>query len=159
MGGGPYGDAETRGGGAATTPVSQQQRPAPFDGKLAWDAYRTPFELLAMMNRWSDEEKAAYLAITLRGPAAAVLTNPPIEHRGSCEALTTTLDTHFGLSHQIELNRMWLKARTRRRDESLAELAEYVEHLMHLAHPEAAEAMVEVLAKDQFVDALPDEDM
>ena len=112
-----------------------------------------------MMNRWSDAEKAAYLAISLRGPAATVLTNLPPEHCGSYEALTTALDTRFGLSHQTELNRMRLKARTRRRDESLAELAEDVEHLVCLAYPEAAEAMVEVLAKDQFVDALPDEDM
>ena len=78
VGGGPYRDAETRGGGAATTPVSQQQQPAPFDGKLAWDAYQTQFELLVMMNRWSDAEKAAYLAISLRGPAATVLTNLPL---------------------------------------------------------------------------------
>ena len=70
VGGGPYGDAETRGGGAATTPVGQQQRPTPFDGKLAWDAYRTQFELLVMMNRWSNAEKAAYLAISLRGNSA-----------------------------------------------------------------------------------------
>ena len=156
VGGGPLGVAEPRGGGAAT---SQQQRPAPFDGKVAWDAYRTQFELLAMMNRWSDAEKAAYLAISLRGPAATVLTNLPPEQRQSYEALTIALDTRFGLSHQTELNRMRLKARTRRRDESLAELAEDVEHLVRLAYPEAAEGMVEVLAKDQFVDALPDEDM
>ena len=32
VGGGPHGVAEPRGGGAAT---SQQQRPAPFDGKVA----------------------------------------------------------------------------------------------------------------------------
>ena len=130
VGGGPNGDTETRGGGAAASPVSQQQRPAPFDGKLAWDAYRTQFELLAMMNRWSDTEKAAYLAITLRGPAATVLTNLPPEQRGSYEALITALDTRFGLSHQTELNRMWLKARTRCRDASLAELVEDVEHLV-----------------------------
>ena len=48
VGGGPYRGVETQGGGAATTPVSQQQ-PAPFDGKLAWDAYWTQFELLAVM--------------------------------------------------------------------------------------------------------------
>ena len=64
------------------------------------------------------------------------------------EALTTALDTCFGLSHQTELNRMRLKARTRCRDENLAELAEDVEHLVRLAYPEAAEAT-----------ALPDEDM
>jgi len=54
---------------------------------------------------------------------------------------------------------MRLKARSRRREETLAELAEDVERLARLAYPEATEAMVEVLAKDQFVDALPDEDM
>ena len=39
------------------------------------------------------------------------------------------------------------------------ELAEDVERLVRLAYPEAAESMVEVLAKEQFVDALPDEDV
>ena len=63
-----------QGGGAAT---GQQQRPAPFSGKVAWDAYRMQYELLAMMNRWSD---AAYLAISLRGPATTVLTNLPPGH-------------------------------------------------------------------------------
>ena len=37
---------------------------------------------------------------------------------------------------------MQLKARTRHRDESLAELAENVENLVRLAYLEAAEAMV-----------------
>ena len=74
-----------------------------------------------------------------------VLTNLLPEQCGSYEALTTALDTLFGLSDQ---NWMWLKATTRRRDESFAELAEDVEHLMRLAYPKAAEAMVKVLAKD-----------
>ena len=47
----------------------------------------------------------------------------------------------------------------KRRDETLPELAEDVECLTRLAYPEAAEAMVIVLAKDQFIDALPNEDM
>jgi len=63
------------------------------------------------------------------------------------------------MAHQTELNRSRLKARSRRREETLAELAEDVERLVRLAYLEAAESMVEVLAKDQFVDALPDEDM
>ena len=54
---------------------------------------------------------------------------------------------------------MKLKARTRRREESLPELAKDIERLVRLAYPDAAETMVEVLAKDQFVDALPEEDM
>ena len=142
-----------------TTPTSLQQRPAPFDGKTAWDAYCTQFELLAQINRWSESDKAAHLAISLRGPAATVLTNLPPDQRQSYRALTTALDSRFGTTHQTELNRMRLKARARRREESLAKLAEDVERLVRLAYPEAAESMVEVLAKDQFVDALPEEDM
>ena len=54
---------------------------------------------------------------------------------------------------------MKLKARTCQREESLPELSENVERLVRLAYPDAAESMVEVLAKDQFIDALPEENM
>ena len=111
------------------------------------------------MNRWTESEKAAYLAISLRGPAATVLMNLPSDQRQDYGALTTALDSRFGLAHQTELNRTRLKARSRRREESLAELAEDVERLVRLAYPEAAESMVAVLTKDQFIDALPEEDM
>ena len=47
----------------------------------------------------------------------------------------------------------------KKRDESLPELAEDIERLTRLAYPEAAETMIAVLAKDQFIDVLPDEDM
>jgi len=111
------------------------------------------------MNRWSNSAKAAYLAISLRGPAVTVLTNFPPERRQDYKALTTVLAPIYGVTHQTELHRMRLKARTCRSDESLSELAEDIEHLVCLAYPETADSMVEVLAKDQFVDALPEEDM
>ena len=85
--------------------------------------------------------------------------NLPPEQRQNYGALTAALNTCFGTEHQTELNRMRLKARTRRREESLAELAEDVERLVRLAYPDATESMVEILSKDQFVDALPEEDM
>ena len=154
------GSTVTRGRGSATvvTP-SLVQRPAPFDGKLTWDAYHTQFEMLAKINHWSDVDKAAYLAISLRGPAATVLTNLPSDQRQNYASLTAALQSRFGTAHQTELNRVRLKARIRRREETLPELAEDIERLVRLAYPEAAESMVEVLAKDQFVDSLPEEDM
>jgi len=145
--------------GERRAPVIQQQRPVPFERKTAWDAYRVQFELLAEINGWNDAEKATYLAISLRGPAATVLTNLPPEQRLSYAALTTALETRFGTTHQVELNRMRLKSRMRRREEGLAELAGDIERLVRLAYPDATEPMVEVLAKDQFVDALPEEEM
>ena len=106
---------------------------------------------LAFLLEWS--------IISLRSAAAMVLTNLYPSQWRSYEVLTATLDSCFGMAHQMGLNRSRLKARSRRREETLAELAEDVEWLVHLAYPEAAESMVEVLAKEQFVDALPDEDM
>ena len=145
-----------RAGNSASTAM---QRPAPFDGKGTWDAYHTQFEMLARINKWNDLDKAAYLAISLRGSAATVLVNLPPDHRQDYNALTAALQARFGSAHQTELNRMKLKARIRRREESLPELSEDVERLVRLAYPDAAESMVEVLAKDQFIDALPEEDM
>ena len=83
-------------GGTALFSGQQLQRPAPFDGKVAWDAYRAQFELLAEMNGWSDAEKAAHLAVSLRGAAATVLTNIPAEQRQNYLSLTAALETRLG---------------------------------------------------------------
>ena len=90
----------------------------------------------------------------MRGSALTVLTNLPEEQRGDFTALITALKNRFGNNHQAELNRAHLRSRTKKRDESLPELAEDVEQLTRLAYPEAAETMIVVLAKDQFIDAL-----
>ena len=71
----PLGDILEEPGAEVTDgiPVSKSlHRPAPFDGKSPWEAYLTQFELLADLNRWC---AAAYLAVSLRGPALTVLTN------------------------------------------------------------------------------------
>ena len=47
----------------------------------------------------------------------------------------------------------------KRREKTLLELAEDVERLTRLAYPAAPEQMIILLVKDQFIDALPDEDM
>ena len=113
------GGGATPGDRGGTTGGAGSQKPAPFDGKLTWDAYHTQFEMLAQINRWSDVDKAAYLAISLRGPAATVLTNLPPAQRYNYAALTSALQSRFGTAHQTELNRMRLKARIRRREETL----------------------------------------
>ena len=138
---------------------SKSVRPSPFDGKSSWEAYQTQFKLLAELNHWTEQEKATHLAISLRGPALTVLTNLPEEQRSDFSALSAALKNRFGNNHQAELNRAHLRGHTKRRDETLPELAEDIERLTRLAYPEAAETMVTVLAKDQFIDALPDEDM
>ena len=101
----------------------------------------------------------AYLAISLRGAAATMLTNLPPGQQQDYTTLTSALQAQFGTGHQMELNWMKMKAWFHWREESLPELAEDIEWLVRLTYPNAVESMVEVLTKHPFVDSLPEEDM
>ena len=141
----------------------QMLRPESYDGRSSWDAYHTQFKMLACINSWKEEEMATYLAVSLKGPALTVLNNVPPESLYSYDALVSALvsalETRFGSAHQAELHQVRFKARLRRRDEDLPELAEDIEQLARLAYPQTTQSMLDLLAKDQFVDSLPDEDM
>ena len=155
----PYSASNPEASGIGRGAASHMQKPPPFDGRAPWDAYKLQFEMLADVNHWSDAERATYLAISLRGSALTVLTNISSDHRGEYATLMAALDKRFGSAHQADLNRAKLKGRTRKRDENLPELAEDIERLTRLAYPDASTKMIEVLSKDQFIDALTDEDL
>ena len=72
-------------------------------------------------------EKATLLAVSLRGAASTVLSNLQPDRRSDYRALVTALENRFGTAHQAELHRMKLGNRTRKREESLAELMEDIE--------------------------------
>ena len=115
--------------------------------------------MLANVNHWTEVEKATYLAVSLKGPALTVLSNLPPDSLYNYSSLVKALDARFGSSHQAKLHWMKLKSRVRKREEGLAELAEDIERLARLAYPTAPSTMLELLAKDQFIDALQDGDM
>ena len=117
------------------------------------------FGLLAGLNKWREQEKAAYLATSLRGSALTVLTNLPEEQRSDYGGLCAALENRFGNTRQVKLNRARLCSRIKRREESLSESAKDIERLTRLAYPDAAESMIAVLEKDQFIDSLLEEDM
>ncbi|CAB4037020.1 Retrovirus-related Pol poly from transposon 412 [Paramuricea clavata] len=135
------------------------QKPAVFDGRSSWEAYATQFEIVAEINQWDGPDKAAFLATSLRGPALTVLSNLPSESRVHYPSLLAALESRFGNKRQSELHRMKLRNRVRRRDETLPELAEDIERLARLAYPEAPTEVLETLTKDQFIDALNDDEM
>ena len=135
------------------------QRPTTFDGKMSWDAYKTQFEIVAETNGWNNEEKAAFLATSLQGQAVTVLNCLSQANRRDYDALVQALDGRYGTLCQSELNRATLRNRVRRRDESLSELAGDIERLVRLAYPNGTPEMLEALAKDQFLDAVQDDEI
>ena len=54
---------------------------------------------------------------------------------------------------------MKLRSRTRKSDESLQELAGDVERLARLAYPDATDDMLDIIVRDQFLDAFRNEDL
>ena len=134
------------------------QRPTIFEGRSSWEAYMTQFEIVAEINQWDDPDKAAFLATSLRGPALTVLSNLPSESRIHYPSLVAALESRFGNKRQTEVHRMKLRNRARRRDETLPELADDIERLARLAYPEAPVEVLETLTKDQFIDALNDDE-
>ena len=104
--------------------------------------------MLAQLSRWSDVEKATYLATSLKGPALTVLSNLPPESVYDYDILAAGLETRFGTTHQAEMHRMRLKTHTHRCDVSLSELAVNIESLSRLSYPDAAPSMLGLLTKD-----------
>ena len=146
-------------GPLTSSAVRPIQKPPVFDGRTAWDTYTTQFEIAAEINDWKEAEKAAFLATSLKGQATTVLSNLPTESRAHFPSLVAALECRFGNRRQAELHRMKLRSRVRRRDESLPELAEDVERLARLAYPDATVTVLETLSKDQFIDALMDDEL
>ena len=110
------------------------------------------------MNQWNDEQKGNYLAISLKGSALSLLGNLPSDTRQDYKELVAALESRFGLAHQQELHRSKFKSRLKRRDKSLQEPAEDLERLARLAYPLVPEEMKDLLAKEQFIDAILDGD-
>lgn len=135
------------------------QKPTSFDASTVWEAYYAQFEIVSKLNNWNDYQKAAYLATSLKVPALAVLGNLAPENRQNLEVLVSALGNRFGSSHQTDLSRVRFKNRVKQRDESLPEMSEDIERLSRLAYPDAPPTLRDVLARDQFMDALPDEDI
>ena len=130
--------------------------PTPFDGSCPWDDYKAQFELVAELNGWDDSTKALYLATNLRGPAQTLLGDLDPHQRKDLTALTEALEARFGSASQNELYKAQLRGRMRGRDESLPELAQAITRLAKRAYHSAPPELLDTLARDHFLDAIPD---
>ena len=134
-------------------------KPATYDGKGPWLDYKSHFDACAKINKWSQEEKGLYLAVSLRGQAQGVLGNLPHSDRQDFDKLANSLEERFSPCNQTELYRAQLRERRQKAMESLPELGQDIRRLANLAYPTAPNDVRETLAKEQFIDALAVSDM
>lgn len=85
------------------TSATERCLPQPYDGTVSWAAYKAQFQAVADQNRWNNQERAAQLIASLRGPAVEVLGHLP---QGTCQdffLLSEALAQRFGVPHHEEV--------------------------------------------------------
>ena len=133
-------------------------KPASFDGTNSWKDYKSHFDACAKINNWSIEEKELFLAVSLRGQAQGVLGDLHEDTNRHYYVLVKALEERFApLNRQsfIECN----CARGVKRRQSQLELGQAIRRLVNQAYPTAPGDVRETLAKDQFIDALKDQEI
>ena len=130
-----------------------------YNGDIPWEDYFSQFKILRFAYDWNDDEAALYLIASLRGPATSVLSNVPSRKGAGYTVITQALQRRFGKSFTTEVYKARLKARYRKKGESLSQLAQDIETLVHrsysvIRYVPAPPVLIEDLAKDHFIRAL-----
>ena len=90
--------------------------------------------------------------------AQGVLGNLPGADQHHYNALCIALEQRFAPTNQTELYRAQLSERKQKALETLSELGQDIRRLTNLAYPTATVDLKEILAKEQFIDAIRDSD-
>ena len=139
--------------------VNVKMKPQYYDGTEDLDDYLSQFEILADLNKWNYETKSLYLAGSLKGDARTMLTELSPMERRDFHSLVRVLNLRFGSLNRAEIYKANLQTRVKRRDESISELAQSIKKLTRQAYPNAPSSVISTLARDHFIDALPESDM
>ena len=150
--------AEAMRGRQPPRPSKSRLTPPTYDGKGAWLDYKVQFETVATLQAWSQGEMAAHLVASLRGPAQGILGDMEGWQIGDYYSLVQTLERRFGSTDQTELYRTQMRARERKKGESLPEMAQAYRRLTKQAYPEMGWEFRDSLAKEHFIDALESAD-
>ena len=97
-----------------------------------------------------------YLADSLTGAARALLNELNADQRRDYQSLVQKLTERYGSENRAEVFRSQLKSRVKGKGETTAQLAQAIHKLTRQAYPKVSVDVVEALAVDHFLDALPE---
>ena len=126
-----------------------------FDGSNCPKTFLAKFENCSDYYERTEKEKLGHLRASLEGPPAGQVLWDAIQ-QSSVDEVVRLLKNRFGSLNEEERYRSELKARRRRRGESLQSVYQDVRPLMALAFPGQSGPMWEVMARDAFVESLGD---
>ena len=142
-----------------SSPQGAKMKPQFYDGSEDLEDYLSQFEILAELNGWNYNTRSLYLASSLKGDARSMLSELSPKERRDFDTLVGILKLRFGSVNRSEIFKANLQTRTKQKDESISELAQSIKKLTRQAYPDAPHSLVSTLARDHFIDALPESDM
>ena len=136
-----------------TRPVRRKERePDKFDDKTwDWDDYVAHFMSVARWNRWTEDEMAAQLAMSLRGSARTILGNMSEQEICNFQLLKAALTRRYSPNERLSAYRNEFRNRKRVKTENLVEYACALRRLSTKAHPNLSPSNRETLIVDQFI--------
>ena len=136
-----------------------KMKPWTYDGTEDLNEYLTHFNIVAKLNGWDHKLRSLYLASSLTGGARALLNDLDSDKQEDYDSLVEALKSRYGTANRAEVFKTQLQTRSRQKNESIQELAQAILKLAKKAYPTANSEMIEVLALDHFIDALPQPDL
>ena len=108
--------------------------PEDFDGKQPLKEYLLHFERCSLINGWTKEEKAMFVAASLRGESRKLLSGLTESEGRQYDKIVERLQLHFGVVKQAELHQARLLNRRQFEGESLQMLATDIRSMVDLAY-------------------------
>ncbi|WAQ97386.1 hypothetical protein MAR_030076 [Mya arenaria] len=134
-------------------------KPQTYDGTEELDEYVTHFNIVSDINGWTYPVKSLMLARSMKGPCLSLLNDLSEHQRKDYGSLLEALQSRYGTQNRAEIYRARLQSKTQGRNETISEMALAIRNLTRKAYPSASTQVIELLALEYFIDALPDADI
>lgn len=143
----------------AVRPPEPRVRLMEYDGKIPWNHYEAHFDVVALVNEWSNETKALYLAAHLRGPALDhYVTLPPIV-RYDYNQVREAFRLRFSSANHPSITHIQLRTRVQRSGEDFAGYANDLQRLTALTYANCPEDSRDRIALEYFLAGILDSDI
>ncbi|KFD46522.1 hypothetical protein M513_12607 [Trichuris suis] len=132
--------------------------PQTYDGEGCWQNWRTAFEQCSVLNRWTEQDKLQWLAVSLTGDAAWAFGQLTAEQRESYDSCITGLTTLLVPPNVEQLNLTLFRTRRKAKEEDWFAFARELSKLAAKAYPAFAPGVRDALSLERFLTELGPEE-
>lgn len=140
--------------------IRKLKNPDTYDGQnVEWNDYICHFEQVSQWNRWSENEMAAQLVMSLRGSAQRVLSELNPTELSNYFYLKQSLTKRFCPPEREIAYRCEFRNRKRKEKESVADYGYALRRLSSLAFPDLPVYARESMLIDQYISGLGNQEL